>query len=121
MIALPISSQKRYIINKDTLVCYTNSENRAIAILLLKGDKAAYNNVQDSIIIKTLQSDKVILQNKVLILTESVELHTSQIRQLNSDLMKVSDKQKYSHRWAVIWRNVTITLSGIISIFVLLK
>ena len=121
MIALPVLSQKRYIVNKDTLVCYTNSENRAIAILLLKGDKAAYNNIQDSIIIRTLESDKVLLTNKVLILNERIELNTAQIRQLNSDLIKVSDKQKYSHRWAVIWRNTTITLSGIISIFALLK
>lgn len=41
MIPLQGISQKRYIIDKDTIVAYTPFENRRIAILLLKGEEKA--------------------------------------------------------------------------------
>lgn len=41
MIPLQGISQKRYIIDKDTIVAYTPFENRCIAILLLKGEEKA--------------------------------------------------------------------------------
>lgn len=39
MIPLQGISQKRYIIDKDTIVAYTPFENRRIAILLLEGEE----------------------------------------------------------------------------------
>lgn len=41
MIPLQGISQKRYIIDKDTIVAYTPYENRRIAILLLEGEEKA--------------------------------------------------------------------------------
>ncbi len=41
MIPLQGISQKRYIIDKDTIVAYTPFENRRIAILLLEGEEKA--------------------------------------------------------------------------------
>lgn len=41
MIPLQGISQKRYIIDKDTIVAYTPFENRRIAILLLDGEEKA--------------------------------------------------------------------------------
>jgi hypothetical protein len=41
MIQLQGISQKRYIIDKDTIVAYTPFENRRIAILLLEGEEKA--------------------------------------------------------------------------------
>lgn len=41
MIPLQGISQKRYIIDKDTIVAYTSFENRRIAILLLEGEEKA--------------------------------------------------------------------------------
>lgn len=41
MIPLQGISQKRYIIDKDTIVTYTPFENRRIAILLLDGEEKA--------------------------------------------------------------------------------
>lgn len=41
MIPLQGISQKKYIIDKDTIVAYTPFENRRIAILLLEGEEKA--------------------------------------------------------------------------------
>lgn len=41
MIPLQGISQKRYIIDKDTIIAYTPFENRRIAILLLEGEEKA--------------------------------------------------------------------------------
>lgn len=121
MIALPVLSQKKYIINNDTLICYTIKENRAIAILLLKGDKASANNISDSLIIKTLEKDKIILSNKLVIYKEQLDLNTAQIKQLNSELIECKEKQNKSHRWAVTWRTLTFITSGVIALLYVLK
>lgn len=39
MTALPAISQTRYTTKTDTLTCYTNEENRTIAIIMLEGER----------------------------------------------------------------------------------
>ena len=45
-------SQRKYIINKDTIVGYTFKENRKIAVLFIQGDKYKAMTEQDSAIIE---------------------------------------------------------------------
>lgn len=121
MIVSPVISQKRYIIGKDTLVCYTHSENRSIAILLVKGDKAAYNNSKDSVVIKSLEVDKLILQDKINTYISGEALYKAQISTLNADLQKCIVSKNNSHIWAARWRNGCITVSLLGTILYLLK
>ena len=121
MIAFPATSQKRYIIGKDTIVGYTHLENRSIAMLLVKGDRAMYNNSKDSVIIKSLEVDKLILQDKINNYVSSETLYKAQISTLNADLQKCISDKNYSHRWAARWRNGCITVSLLGTILYLLK
>jgi len=65
MIVLPSISQKKYIINKDTLVCYTFNENRKLSILLLEGDKNKELVRQDSVLINMHKELNVTYQTQI--------------------------------------------------------
>ena len=65
MIVLPVISQKKYIINKDTLICYNYNENRKLAILLVEGDKNKELVKQDTILIKQYKDLSVTYQNQI--------------------------------------------------------
>jgi len=62
---LPSISQKKYIINKDTLVCYTFNENRKLSILLLEGDKNKELVRQDSVLINMHKELNVTYQTQI--------------------------------------------------------
>ena len=55
MIASQVISQKKYIVNNDTCVCYNKYENRKIAIIFERGEMYKELYYADSIIIKNIK------------------------------------------------------------------
>lgn len=84
MIALPAISQKRYIIGNDTCTCYTNEENRTIAIIMVEGDR-----------------DHELLQNRDSLVT-ILSLKCSALESKNNTSTKMIDKLvNYNRMYAV--------------------
>lgn len=71
-IAYAAISQKKLIINKDTLVTYTNDQNRKIAILILGGDSKEE-------LIKNYEKENIILYETI-----------NRIENLNMQLVKIN-------------------------------
>lgn len=83
MIPLQGISQKRYIIDKDTIVAYTPFENRRIAILLLDGEEKAKLVLKQDELIK--YKDNIIsYQNYYIQVQDStIKVTTDLIRDFN--------------------------------------
>lgn len=75
MIPLQGISQKRYIIDKDTIVAYTPFENRRIAILLLEGEEKA---------------KLVLKQNELIKYKDSIISHQGYYIQVQDSTIKVT-------------------------------
>lgn len=75
MIPLQSISQKRYIIDKDTIVAYTPFENRRIAILLLDGEEKA---------------KLVLKQNELIKYKDSIISHQGYYIQVQDSTIKVT-------------------------------
>lgn len=75
MIPLQGISQKRYIIDKDTIVAYTPFENRRIAILLLDGEEKA---------------KLVLKQNELIKYKDSIISHQGYYIQVQDSTIKVT-------------------------------
>lgn len=75
MIPLQGISQKRYIIDKDTIVAYTPFENRRIVILLLEGEEKA---------------KLVLKQNELIKYKDSIINHQNYYIQVQDSTIKVT-------------------------------
>lgn len=74
MIALPATSQIKYTIDNKCYTCYTPDENRAIAILILKGERDSILLVNSYKIIDNLNLEVKALNTKDDVSREMVKL-----------------------------------------------
>lgn len=75
MIALQGISQVKYTIDSKCYTCYTSEENRAIAILILKGERDSVMLVNSYKAIEALQAEIVSLNTKADITYEMAKLN----------------------------------------------
>jgi len=109
MIVLPVISQKKYIIDGDTLIGYTQSENRSIAVIMVEGDKCKDVSKQNDVIIDSLSSMNYNYIGKIQLINEKTTLQQAQIFTINSNIDKcIADKKTLDNqrRW---WKTGTIT------------
>jgi hypothetical protein len=104
MIVLCTSSQTRYIIKNDSLVCYSYQENRDIALLLIKGEKDSCLLNNCNVFTDKLKNDFVKL-NKDLTRCDSI---TSSCIEDNRKLFNANQKYKSKFK--------TYTIIGLASI-----
>lgn len=84
MTASQATSQVKYILNKDTFVCYTQQENRDIAVIMLKGerDKSSLTNCTDYV---------TAIESTFNILNTEVHKADSIAKQLIKDKQEIQD------------------------------
>lgn len=101
MIPLLSISQTKYIIDKDTIIGYTSSENRSIGLLFLEGEhyKELYfnedilSNLKDSVI--TTQNYHIIFLDSMLVVkTKLLTNINNEYVYTQKELNKVIEKNK---------------------------
>ena len=65
MISLYSFSQKKYIVNKDTLICLTSNEARRVAIIMLEGERDSSLLVNCEATNKLLVKENVLLKQRI--------------------------------------------------------
>lgn len=116
MIALPAISQRNYIINNDTIVGYTKSENRKIAIIFVQGDSCKETSVVDKEIIYRLNDDINSYKLVSNALMQKLTISEGKVATLNTKLDESIQSENKSHRWAAFWR--TTTLGAVLGIII---
>jgi hypothetical protein len=94
MIVLPIISQVKYIINNDSLVCYTNIENRSIALLFIKGEKDSSLLKECNQYTNNLKLSFISLNNEFNHLDTITKKCINDNTNLNKELIKQDSKLK---------------------------
>ena len=98
MIVLVGTSQQKYIINTDTLVCYTQDENREIAVTFVEGerDKELFDNCELTV---DVLNQKITLLNGVIKVKDQsiidLQTHYNQVTTIAKDADKVNRKLKF--------------------------
>lgn len=112
MIALPCTSQIRYTIDDTEYTCYTKSENRAIAILLLQGerDSMLLSNCVNTI--SMLEAQVASLNNQIVIKDEYAKLANRNYENASKLAKKESKKNRFLKR--IVWGEL-----GVIGILVI--
>lgn len=111
MIVSPVTSQVKYIVNSDTLICYTKQENRNIAILFAKGDK--YKNLHsiDSLILK--EQNTLIDDYKLKVSLNDIKIGylTDENRTLYNKVGKLSNENKSLNSAKLFWQGGTVLMT----------
>ena len=123
MIQLPIISQEKYIINNDTIIGYTPSENRSIALLFLEGDmykelyfnEAQLSSYKDSII-QNQKYNILFLDSSIVIQNRYLNDLNILNNNLNIEVNKIKSKNKNKRN--IIIGSVAINIALILTLFV---
>lgn len=88
MIVFPCSSQKNYVIGKDTIVGYTKLENRKIAIVFQDRNKLEELNFDNELLITELDKSKRLLEINAKAYATKDSVYNQRICIINEDLNK---------------------------------
>ena len=120
MIVLPSISQVKYITKTDTLVCYSNTENRTIARLLLYGE-------EDKLLAENCDSIVSSLNDKIHLLNTKINIYDTTIKDITtsynyvSDLAKKSDKANRKIKRQLTFSKILVTTLTVVLGITILK
>lgn len=75
MIPLLSTSQEKYVIGTDTCTCYTPDQNRAIAIVMIEGER-------DSALLYNCENQNRLLVKEIITYKGKEELYKKQVQEL---------------------------------------
>lgn len=104
MIVLQATSQVRLKIDDKIYTCYTDEENRKIAVIMLKGERDSVNlNLCNRTAI-LFRAEVSALNIKVALAEQSVKLYKNSYEKTNIELVKANTKieRMKRRRWVAI-------------------
>lgn len=120
MTVLSAISQKRYIVENDTIIAFNKYETRQIALMLVEGDKYKELYLNDSILLSKKDTIIANLRHIVTISDSTIQIQYTKLKYLNDENVKYKRALKRS-KGGNIALGSALGVLGAITLYLLLK